>query len=290
MNPDDALASAGLDPAYVADIVDRALAEDLDGGVDVTSVATVDAHAYGTLDLVARAPGVVAGAPVAASALVRSAQGRVSCTWIDDGTRVAPGDVIVSATGPTRDLLLGERTALNLLCHLSGIATATRQWADALGDSGTHVRDTRKTTPGLRRLEKYAVRCGGGVNHRMSLSDAALVKDNHVVSAGGVAAAFARVREAFPGIPVEVEVDSLDQLDEVLDAGADLVLLDNFTPDQMREAVRRTAGRAQLEASGGLTLADAAAVGGAGVDFVAVGALTHSAPVLDIGADLREAQ
>ena len=290
MNPDDVLAAAGLDPAYVADIVDRALAEDLDGGVDVTSVATVDPHARGTLDLVARAPGVVAGAPVAASALVRASQSRVTCTWIEDGTLVAPGDVVVSATGPTRDLLLGERTALNLLCHLSGIATATRQWVDALGDSGTHVRDTRKTTPGLRRLEKYAVRCGGGVNHRMSLSDAALVKDNHVVSAGGVAAAFARVREAFPGIPVEVEVDSLDQLDEVLDAGADLVLLDNFTPDQMRQAVRRTAGRAQLEASGGLTLADAAAVGGTGVDFVAVGALTHSAPVLNIGADLREAQ
>jgi nicotinate-nucleotide pyrophosphorylase (carboxylating) len=152
------------------------------------------------------------------------------------------------------------------------------------------VRDTRKTTPGLRRLEKYAVRCGGGVNHRVSLSDAALVKDNHVISAGGVAAAFARVREAFPGVPVEVEVDSLDQLDEVLEAGADLVLLDNFTPDEMSEAVRRTAGRAQLEASGGLTLVDAAAVGSTGVDFVAVGALTHSAPVLDIGADLREAQ
>lgn len=290
MNPDDALTVEGLDPAYVADIVDRALAEDLDGGVDVTSVATVDPHARGTLDLVARAAGVIAGAPVAASALMRASQGRVTCMWIEDGSRVRPGDVVVSATGPTRDLLLGERTALNLLCHLSGIATATRQWVDALGDSGTHVRDTRKTTPGMRRLEKYAVRCGGGVNHRMSLSDAALVKDNHVVSAGGVAAAFARVREAFPGIPVEVEVDSLDQLDEVLDAGADLVLLDNFTPDQMREAVRRTAGRAQLEASGGLTLADAAAVGGAGVDFVAVGALTHSAPVLDIGADLREAQ
>jgi nicotinate-nucleotide pyrophosphorylase (carboxylating) len=203
---------------------------------------------------------------------------------------VTPGDVVVSATGPTRDLLLGERTALNLLCHLSGIATATRQWVDALGASSTRVRDTRKTTPGLRRLEKYAVRCGGGVNHRMSLSDAALVKDNHVISAGGVAAAFARVREAFPGVPVEVEVDSLDQLDEVLEAGADLVLLDNFTPDEMSEAVRRTAGRAQLEASGGLTLVDAAAVGSTGVDFVAVGALTHSAPVLDIGADLREAQ
>jgi nicotinate-nucleotide pyrophosphorylase (carboxylating) len=142
----------------------------------------------------------------------------------------------------------------------------------------------------MRRLEKYAVRCGGGVNHRMSLSDAALVKDNHVVAAGGVAAAFARVREAFPGLPVEVEVDSLGQLDEVLAAGADLVLLDNFTPAQMAEAVRRTQGRAQLEASGGLTLADAASVGATGVDFVAVGALTHSAPVLDIGADLREAQ
>lgn len=290
MGPDEALAAAGLDPAAVYDVVDRAIAEDLDGGVDVTSVATVDASARGILDLTARAAGVVAGAPVAAAALVRASQGRVRCTWIEDGTRVSAGDVVVSASGPTRDLLLGERTALNLLCHLSGIATATARWVDALGDSPTRVRDTRKTTPGLRRLEKYAVRCGGGVNHRMSLSDAALVKDNHVVSAGGVAEAFARVRATFPGVPVEVEVDSLDQLDEVLEAGADLVLLDNFTPDQMREAVRRTGGRAQLEASGGLTLADAAAVGSTGVDFVAVGALTHSAPVLDIGADLREAQ
>jgi nicotinate-nucleotide pyrophosphorylase (carboxylating) len=290
VQPHEALSAAGLDPAAVADIVDRAIAEDLDGGVDVTSVATVDADAVGTLDLVARARGVTAGAAVAALALAQASQGRVTCSWIDDGTRVGPGDVVLTASGPTRDLLLGERTALNLLGHLSGIATATRQWVDALGDAPTRVRDTRKTTPGLRRLEKYAVRCGGGVNHRMSLSDAALVKDNHVVSAGGVAAAFARVRESFPGVPVEVEVDSLDQLDEVLVAGADLVLLDNFTPDQMREAVRRTAGRAQLEASGGLTLADASAVGATGVDFVAVGALTHSAPVLDIGADLREAQ
>lgn len=290
MDPDNVLAAAGLDPAYVADIVDRALAEDLDGGVDVTSVATVNDEARGVLDLVARADGVVAGAPVAAAALVRASQGRVTCTWVEDSTRVSSGDVVVSAVGPTRDLLLGERTALNLLCHLSGIATATARWVDALGDAPTRVRDTRKTTPGLRRLEKYAVRCGGGTNHRMSLSDAALVKDNHVVAAGGVAAAFARVRESFPGVPVEVEVDSLDQLDEVLAAGADLVLLDNFTPDQMREAMRRTAGRAQLEASGGLTVEDAAAVGATGVDFVAVGALTHSAPVLDIGADLREAE
>ena len=290
MDPAEALSRAGLEPDAVFDLVDRAIAEDLDGGVDVTSVATVDPEARGTLDLVARAAGVIAGGPVAAAALVRASQGRVACTWIEDASRVAPGDVVVSASGPTRDLLLGERTALNLLCHLSGVATATSRWVDALGDSTTRVRDTRKTTPGMRRLEKYAVRCGGGVNHRMSLSDAALVKDNHVVAAGGVAAAFARVREAFPGIAVEVEVDSLDQLDEVLDAGADLVLLDNFTPDQMREAVLRAAGRAQLEASGGLTLSDAAAVGTTGVDFVAVGALTHSAPVLDIGADLREAQ
>jgi nicotinate-nucleotide pyrophosphorylase (carboxylating) len=212
-----------------------------------------------------------------------------------DGARLAPGDVLLTVTGRTRDLLTAERTALNLLCHLSGVATATAAWADALTGTNARVRDTRKTTPGLRVLEKYAVRCGGGVNHRMSLSDAALVKDNHVVAAGGVAAAFDAVRSMWPGLAVEVEVDSLAQLTEVLDAGADLVLLDNFKPDQMRLAVgiarEHAAGsgrpRARLEASGGLTLADAAAVGATGVDYVAVGALTHSAPVLDVGADLR---
>lgn len=288
MNPDEQLAAAGLDPVAVADLIDRALAEDLDGGVDVTSVATIEVDRTGTLDLVARASGVIAGSAVAAAVFDRASQGRVRSTWLADGAGVAPGDVVVSATGPVRDLLLAERTALNLLCHLSGVATLTRRWVDALGDSTTRVRDTRKTTPGLRRLEKYAVRCGGGVNHRMSLSDAALVKDNHVVAAGGVAEAFERVRRAFPGIPVEVEVDSLDQLDEVLLAGADLILLDNFTPDQMREAVARSRGRAALEASGGLTLDVAEEVGRTGVDFVAVGALTHSSPILDVGADLRE--
>lgn len=288
MNPDEQLAAAGLDPVAVADLIDRALAEDLDGGVDVTSVATIEVDRTGTLDLVARASGVIAGSAVAAAVFDRASQGRVRSTWLADGAGVAPGDVVVSATGPVRDLLLAERTALNLLCHLSGVATLTRRWVDALGDSTTRVRDTRKTTPGLRRLEKYAVRCGGGVNHRMSLSDAALVKDNHVVAAGGVAEAFERVRRAFPGIPVEVEVDSLDQLDEVLLAGADLILLDNFTPDQMREAVARSRGRAALEASGGLTLDVADEVGRTGVDYVAVGALTHSSPILDVGADLRE--
>jgi len=283
----DLLSAAGLDFDGVADLIDRALAEDLDGGIDVTSMATVPADQRGALDLVARAPGVVAGAPVAALVFDRASQGRVDVHIVTgDGEAVRAGDVILSAVGPVRDLLLAERTALNLLCHLSGVATATHEWVVALGDSGTRVRDTRKTTPGMRRLEKYAVRCGGGVNHRMSLSDAALVKDNHVVSAGGVAEAFRAVRSIAPDLPLEIEVDSLEQLDAVLDAGADLVLLDNFTPDQMAEAVRRTSGRARLEASGGLTLESASAVAATGVDYVAVGALTHSAPVLDIGADL----
>lgn len=283
------LREAALDVGDVRELVDRALAEDLDGGIDVTSVATVPADQRGALDLVARATGVVAGVPIAAAVFDRVGDGRVTIDMeTPDGSRVCPGEVLLTATGPVRDLLLAERTALNLLCHLSGIATATHLWVSALGSTETRVRDTRKTTPGLRRLEKYAVRCGGGVNHRMSLSDAALVKDNHIVAAGGVAQAFRAVRTMAPDIPLEVEVDSLDQLEEVLEAGADLVLLDNFTPEQMSEAVRRTAGRARLEASGGLTLESARAVGATGVDFVAVGALTHSAPVLDIGADLRE--
>ncbi|MEK9664806.1 MAG: carboxylating nicotinate-nucleotide diphosphorylase [Candidatus Nanopelagicales bacterium] len=283
------LSEAGLDVGDVRELVDRALAEDLDGGIDVTSVATVPVDQQGALDLVARAAGVVAGIPIAAAVFDRVGDGRVTIDMeASDGSAVRPGEVLMTATGPVRELLLAERTALNLLCHLSGIATATQQWVSALGSTVTRVRDTRKTTPGLRRLEKYAVRCGGGVNHRMSLSDAALVKDNHIVAAGGVAQAFRAVRAMAPDIPLEVEVDSLDQLEEVLEAGADLVLLDNFTPEQMSEAVRRTAGRARLEASGGLTLESARAVGATGVDFVAVGALTHSAPVLDIGADLRE--
>jgi nicotinate-nucleotide pyrophosphorylase (carboxylating) len=291
-----AIEAAGLDPAYVEDLVRSTVAEDLAGGVDVTSAATVPAEQRSTLDLVARGSGVAAGVPVAAAVFDAVSEGDAEIAVVTpDGTRVSGGDVLLTVTGRTRDLLTAERTALNLLCHLSGVATATAQWADALAGTPARVRDTRKTTPGLRVLEKYAVRCGGGVNHRMSLSDAALVKDNHVVAAGGVAAAFAAVRAMWPGLPVEVEVDSLGQLTEVLDAGADLVLLDNFTPDQMRLAVgiarehaeRTGAHRALLEASGGLTLRDAAAVGATGVDYVAVGALTHSAPVLDVGADLR---
>jgi nicotinate-nucleotide pyrophosphorylase (carboxylating) len=284
------LERAGLQQAAVVDLVAAALAEDLDGGVDVTSVATVPADQRATLDLVARGSGVVAGVVAARVVfdLVAGAAATIEVTT-PDGNPVAPGDRILRIVGPTRELLLAERTALNLLCHLSGIATATQEWVTAVGNSGAAVRDTRKTTPGLRRLEKYAVRCGGGQNHRMSLSDAALVKDNHVLAAGGVAAAFAAVRQRFPGLEVEVEVDSLDQLADVLTAGADLVLLDNFTPEQMRQAVNMTAGRARLEASGGLTVASAADVAATGVDYIAVGGLTHSSPILDIGADLTMA-
>jgi nicotinate-nucleotide pyrophosphorylase (carboxylating) len=283
------LAAAGLDPAQVADLIVRAIEEDLDGGVDVTTVATVPADQHATLDLVARRSGVLAGVPVAAAVFsyVCGPGARITVVCAD-GERVQPGDTVLSVMAETHDLLQAERPALNLLGHLSGIATVTREWVDAVAVTGAAIRDTRKTTPGMRRLEKYAVRCGGGVNHRMSLSDAALVKDNHVLAAGGVAEAFQAVRRTFPGVPVEVEVDSLDQLDAVLAAGADLVLLDNFPIADLVEAVRRNDGRALLEASGGLTIGTAAEVAATGVDYLAVGALTHSAPVLDIGADLRQ--
>lgn len=285
---DASLRTAGLDPSQVRALIRLALEEDLDGGVDVTTVSTVPQGQRAVLDLVARATGVVGGVPVAAAVFDEVCGPTCSITAVAaDGDHVESGAVILSIEGPTHGLLQAERPALNLLGHLSGIATATHAWVEAIAGTGAQIRDTRKTHPGLRKLEKYAVRCGGGANHRMSLSDAALVKDNHVVAAGGVAAAFDAVRTRFPGVPVEVEVDSLDQLREVLDAGADLVLLDNFTTDQMREAVAITAGRAKLEASGGLSLSVARDVASTGVDYLAVGALTHSAPVLDIGADLR---
>ena len=284
------LEDARLDPKDLESLVLAAIEEDLDGGVDVTTVATVPPDQRATLDLVARSAGVAAGIPVAAAVFMAvSGDDDLDITFgVGDGDRVEPGDVLLSVTGLTHELLRAERPALNMLGHLGGIATLTRAWADAIDGTKASIRDTRKTTPGLRKLEKYAVRCGGGQNHRMSLSDAALVKDNHVLAAGGVAAAFEAVRAMFPEVPVEVEVDSMEQLDEVLAAGADLVLLDNFTPADMAAAVRRTAGRARLEASGGLSLVSAAEVAATGVDYIAVGALTHSAPVLDIGADLRQ--
>lgn len=280
----------GLDLDEVTSLITLAIAEDLDGGVDVTTVSTVPFEQRSTLNLTARKAGVVSGAVVAAAVIDLVSQHTADIEIvIPDGMEVAAGDVIVRATGTTLSLLTAERTALNFLCHLSGIATLTHQWVQRLEGTNTKVRDTRKTTPGMRKMEKYAVTCGGGVNHRMSLSDAALIKDNHIVAAGGVVAAFDAVRRKFPEVPVEVEVDSMAQLHEVVAAGADLVLLDNFTVDEVRAAVEWNAGRAKLEASGGITLDTARAYAETGVDYIAVGALTHSAPILDIGADLYDA-
>lgn len=291
----DQLAAAGLDPGEVEVLVQRAIAEDLAGGIDITSTATVPAGQRSAAEYGARRSGTVAGLPLAAAVVEVVCGDEASAFEYErhDGSRVVPGDVLARVTAPTRLLLTAERTSLNLLCHLSGIATLTAQWSDALAGTPARVRDTRKTTPGLRALEKYAVRCGGGVNHRMSLSDAALVKDNHVMAAGGVAAAFAAVRRLAPHITLEIEVDTIEQLREALDAGADLIMFDNFTVEQMREGVavarafeQSSGRRVLLEASGGLSLADAASVGATGVDYIAVGALTHSAPILDVGLDL----
>ncbi len=283
------LRAAGLDPDALARLVDATLDEDLAGGQDVTSVATVPADAAARATFVPRAPGVVAGLDVAALVMARAAASPVTTTPLaTDGSWVTPGTALLVCEGRARDLLLGERTALNLLGRLSGVATLTRAWVDAIAGTGAAVRDTRKTMPLLRALEKYAVRCGGGLNHRMTLSAAALVKDNHALAAGGVVAAYRRVRAAYPTLEVEVEVDTVADALAVVDAGADFVLLDNFSVDELSEAVRLLGGRARLEASGGLTLDNAAAVAATGVDYLAVGALTHSAPVLDIGLDFDE--
>jgi nicotinate-nucleotide pyrophosphorylase (carboxylating) len=270
----------GLDPQAVDDLVRTALAED--GDTDVTSEPIFATGATAAADVVTRRAGVVAGLPVATA--VFDKLGLSVKPVASDGDRVQAGDVLLSVEGPVLGLLRAERTALNFLTHLSGIATVTRQWADAVEGTGARVRDTRKTLPGLRALQKYAVRCGGGVNHRMSLQDAALIKDNHVAAAGSVTAAFTAVRA--PGLHVQVECDTLEQVREALEAGATSILLDNMSVAEMTEAVRLTGGRAELEASGGLTLAGARDVAETGVDYLAVGALTHSAPALDIGLDL----
>ena len=305
LTPDliDRLRTAGLDPQDVAQVAASALDEDLAGRADVTTEATIPPGAEGTGHLVARADGVAAGLPVAET-VFRVAASRAAAPGSGgedsaqpfgisyhaaDGDRIHRGDTLFTVTGRTRMLLTAERTALNLACHLSGIATLTRRWADEVAGTGARVRDTRKTLPGLRALQKYAVRCGGGVNHRMSLSDAALVKDNHVVAAGSVAAAFAAVSAAAPGLPIEVECDTLAQVKEAVEAGAALILLDNFPVADMAAAVALVAGRALLEASGGLTLGQARVVARTGVDYLAVGALTHSAPALDIALDLAPA-
>ncbi len=281
-----ALDVAGLDAGLVLELVTRTVEEDLAGGVDVTSVATVPSGLTGTAAFVPRSDGVVAGSAVAMACV--EVVGAVEWGVVRGDGPAASGETVLEVTGPVRTLLTAERSALNLLCHLSGVATLTAAWVAAVAGTGATIRDTRKTTPSMRFLEKYAVRVGGGRNHRLGLSDAALVKDNHVVAAGGVAQAFGQVREAFPGLAVEVECDTLEQVEQVVAAGADLVLLDNMTLDQMRAAVAVCSRAGVLtEASGGLSLDRAHAVAATGVNHLSVGALTHSAPVLDLGLDLR---
>jgi nicotinate-nucleotide pyrophosphorylase (carboxylating) len=282
------LSDAGLDPAAIYADIERALEEDLPhGSDDTTSAATISTEARGRADFGAREPGVVSGLGVAAMVFRYVMGDDVEITdRLPDGTRVAAGDVVMRVAGRTRGLLTAERTALNFASHLSGVSTATSHWVEALEGTNARVLDTRKTLPGWRALQKYAVRCGGGVNHRFSLSDMAMVKDNHVIAAGGVVPALEAVRTAYPNLPIEVEVTDLDQLRELLDAGCERILLDNMSSPMMAEAVAINAGRAVLEASGGLTIERAREVGETGVDFISVGALTHSVKVFDIGMDL----
>jgi nicotinate-nucleotide pyrophosphorylase (carboxylating) len=282
------LAGTGLTVGWVDELVERTLTEDLTGGpplpqapdvavsYDVTSAATVPGTQFGTADL------------VAARVFTRLAPGATLTAGAADGDRVRRGDVLLTVRGPVRALLAAERSALNIASRASGIATATRAWVDAVAGTGAVVLDTRKTTPGLRALEKYAVRCGGGSNKRMGLYDVAMVKDNHVAAAGSVAAAVALVRERAPRVTVQVECDTVDQVGEALDAGADFLLLDNMTTDQLRQAVALVGDLdVDLEATGGLTLEVAREVADTGVDYLSVGALTHSSPILDLALDLR---
>ena len=289
------LSAAGIDVGELYDAIETALDEDLPEprpgempAEDVTSVATIPIDARARGDFAVREAGVVSGLGVAALVFHYVMGDDVVITdRVADGTRVEPGDVVMRVAGPTRGLLTAERTALNYATHLSGVATATAAWVDAVAGTEARILDTRKTLPTYRNLQKYAVRCGGGVNHRSTLAEMALVKDNHVIAAGGAVPAFRAVRAAYPGLPVEVEVTTLDELRDLLDAGCDRVLLDNMSAEVMREAVALTGGRATLEASGGLTLERAREVAATGVDFISVGALTHSVTVFDIGFDLE---
>lgn len=282
------LSDGELDAAREA--IRRALAEDLQYGFDVTTLATVPNDAVATVSMVAREPGVIAGVDVALLVLDEVLGGGYEVLdRVEDGTRLQAGGSLLTVRAQTSGLLTAERTMLNLICHLSGIATTTAAWVDAVRGTKAKVRDTRKTLPGLRLLQKYAVRVGGGVNHRMGLGDAALIKDNHVAAAGTVVDALRAVRDAAPDLPCEVEVDSLEQLDELLPEKPELVLLDNFPVWQTQMAVQRRDARAPsvlLESSGGLTLDNAATYAATGVDYLAVGALTHSVRVLDIGLDM----
>jgi nicotinate-nucleotide pyrophosphorylase (carboxylating) len=282
------LRSNGLEPELVQALVDLAISEDLMGGTDVTSLATIPEIQISELDLVTRSPGVIAGINIAALVFLSVTSKKIEIELcVEDGKKVEANTCLLTAKGSTIELLIAERTALNFLGHLSGIATTTNKWVNEISRTNAKVRDTRKTTPGLRLLEKYAVKAGGGTNHRMSLNDQALIKDNHIVASGSIKSAVEKVKDKFPELEFEIEVDNLDQLNEALAVDAKLILLDNFSIEDLKKAVMAVNKKVKLEASGGITLENACKIAETGVDFLAVGALTHSAPVLDIGGDLR---
>ncbi len=275
-----------LPDAMIEPVIRAALAEDLGRAGDVTSMACIDADARLAVRFAARRPGVVAGLDCARLALrVLDPEARFEIE-VGDGDEVPAGAMLASAEANARAVLATERTALNLLGRLSGIATLTAAYVAAVAGTRARITDTRKTTPGLRALEKYAVRCGGGINHRFGLDDAILIKDNHVAACGGVGPALARAKAAAGHlVKVEVEVDDLGQFDEALAHAPDVIMLDNFSLGDLTEAVRRAAGRVRLEASGGVDLSSVRAIAETGVDVISVGALTHSAAVLDVGLD-----
>jgi len=279
-----------LPSLIVESAVRAALAEDLGDAGDITSQSTVPADTRSQVVLRAREHGCIAGLDAARAAFREMDPGLRISLQAPDGSVVAPGDVIAAIEGNARAIVTGERVALNFLGHLSGIATATRKFVDAVSGTNTRICCTRKTTPGLRAFEKYAVRAGGGVNHRFGLYDAILIKDNHIAMAGGIAEAINGARaKAGHMVRIEIEVDTLDQLKEALDIGVEAVLLDNMPPAVLSEAVEINQGRAALEASGGITLDTAASVAATGVDYISVGWITHSAPCLDIGLDYEAA-
>jgi nicotinate-nucleotide pyrophosphorylase (carboxylating) len=266
-------------------LIDQAIEEDLNGGIDVTSVATIPDGLESDARFVAKSEGMVAGIAIAELVMRRCGVAEFH-SLRKDGDRVEQGDLIATASGDTRSILLAERTALNFISRLSGVATVTARWVEAVAGTRAKIRDTRKTTPGLRTLEKYAVRVGGGFNHRSTLAEQALIKDNHIAAVGSLTVAFLTLRQEFPDIEVEVEVDNLEQLREAIGCGVATIMLDNMDLEMTKQAVEITAGRAKLESSGGLSLENARAYADSGVDFLAVGALTHSAPALDISLDI----
>ena len=283
----DNLKNLGLSPNHIFQQVKDAISEDLAGGQDLTSVATITQSQVSTADFTTRTSGVVSGLHVVAAVLEYCGVNHYE-VLVDEGAKVSAGKVLITAQGNTQKILLAERTALNFLSHLSGISTLTNQWVSEISGTKCQIRDTRKTTPGLRMLEKFAVRMGGGVNHRLSLSQAALIKDNHIMAAGGISDAFNVIKKMYPDKSIEIEVDSIDQLKEAIMLKPDLILLDNMSTNQCSEAVSITNGLVKLEASGGIAISNAKSYAATGVDYLAIGSLTHSAPALDIGLDFRK--